>query len=216
MVVKKVLFDQFKHALRIFLSKDDLGQDKAFDLLKSSLDDEFMIIRRRIFLLLSFLYDTQAIMGAELKLLSGIKRQIGLALELLDVTLSKELKRYIFLLIDENIPLEKRINDLKTLLNLNNMSRDERLREIITDTKKWWLSWTCACGIYAVALLGIRELVGAIESALGITDQPVRETAVWALHKLDPQIYCKYSAEFLKDLNPQVSELALRLKSNNI
>ena len=146
--------------------------------------------------------------------MSGIKTQVGLALELLDVTLSKELKGYIFPLLDENTPLEKRIHELKTLLNLRNMGQSDRLREIITDAETRRMGWTSICGIYAAALLGLRDLVGVIESAIGRSDFIVRETAAWALFKLDPDTYHKYSDALLMDPNPRIAELAARFQKH--
>ena len=147
-------------------------------------------------------------MGAERKLSSGIKTQVGLALELLDVILSKDIKQYVLPLIDENTSMKKRVDILRGPLELDNMGQSERLVEIITDRARWRSGWTRACAIYSAALAGLDDLLGEIESVLEITDHPVRETAFWAFYRLNPQIYRKYINEIRLDPNPLVSRLA--------
>jgi HEAT repeat protein len=209
--VEKVLFGQVEHALRALLARQDLGKEKDFALLGSALDGELGDRRKRTFLLLSFLYDAQAIMGAERKLSSGIKAQVGLAIELLDVTLDKKTKRIVFPLVDENTPLAKRIAELKALVGLGNLSPEERLREIITDEAAWRSSWTRACAIHAAAVSGGQALAGEVEGALRIADHPVRETAAWALQRLDPDAYRRHVERLREDPNPQVARLAREL-----
>ena len=211
--VEKLLFGEIEHALHALRARQDLREEEAFALLRSALDGELADRRKRVFLLLSFLYDPQAIMGAERKLQSGIKTQVGLALELLDVTLTKKTRRMVFPLIDENTPLPRRIDELKALVGLANLGPDERLREIIADTTGWRSSWTLACAIHSAAVSGRRDLAEQVEAALSIGDHPVRETAAWALHRLDPDAYRRYAKRLRDDPNPLVAALARELSA---
>jgi hypothetical protein len=152
-------------------------------------------------------------MGAERRLQSGIKTQMGLALELLDVTLAKKTRRIIFPLVDENTPLPRRIEELRAIVGLGNQGPDERLKEIIADTVSWRSSWTRACAIHAAAVSGRRGVAGQVEAALSIADHPVRETAAWALHRLDPDAYRRHAWRLREDSNPQVAALAAELEA---
>lgn len=211
-VVEKLLLECSHHALQTLLAQEDLAEDEALDLLRSALAGEFVTARRSLFLLLTFLFDGQAIAGAERKLLSGIKAQTGLALELLDVTLSKEFKRYIFPLVDENTDITKRVESLKGFFDLDNLKLENRLRQIIVDRETWPQSWTRACAIYCAATLQLHDLSDAVESALSDEAHTVRETAVWALHQLDPAAFERRAANLVKDPNPMVADLVTRLR----
>ena len=209
--VEGLLRDQLRRALRALLATQDLGESREYELLRSALEDELALRRRRIFLLLSFLYDPQAVMGAERKLASGIKTQAALALELLDVTLEKDIKRCLFPLLDENVPLKRRVEELKGLVGLDNLSARDRLRELITDTAAWPSGWTRACAVHAAAAAGISELAPEVEAALGFPEPPVRETAAWALHRLDPAAWRRHAPELRDD--PQLCGLARQLEA---
>ena len=209
--IERVLLGEVLQALRALLAKQDFGEHEDFAILRSALEGEIADRRKRIFLLLSFLYDPQAILGAERKLDSGIKTQVGLALELLDVTLSKKTRRLVFPLVDENTPLQRRIAALKVHFGLGNLSQRERLKEIISDTVSWRSSWLRACAIHAAAVSGSRDLVGEVEDALRIAAHPVRETAAWALSRLAPDVYRRHAERLQGDPNPQVARLAREL-----
>jgi HEAT repeat protein len=211
--IEEALRGEVEEALRALLAQQDFGEGDAFALLKRALDGEIADRRKRVFLLLSFLYDAQAIVGAERKLSSGIKTQVGLALELLDVTLTKRTRRMVFPLLDENTPLGRRIAELEAQFGLGNLVPSDRLKEIITDTERWWSSWTRACAVHAAAASGSRGLVDEVEGALGIADHPVRETAAWALGRLDPAVYRRHAGALLKDPDPRVSRLARELQA---
>ena len=97
----------------ILVAMRDLGDEPDVALLMTALQGELAAVRSKIFLLLSFLYDARAVLGAERKLQDSRPSQRGLALELLDVMFSKELKRSVFALIDDNVPLDRRVRDLE-------------------------------------------------------------------------------------------------------
>jgi hypothetical protein len=203
-------------SLRALLAKQDLGDGEPLSLVSRALDGELADRRKRIFLLLSFLYDAQAIQGAERKLSSGIKTQVGLALELLDVTLEKKTRRMVFPLLDENTPLGRRIDELESAFRLGRLGAHDRLKEIITDTGRWRSSWTRACAIHAAAVSGSLDLAGEVEGALRIADHPVRETAAWALATLVPDVYRRHADELRKDPDPRVSRLARELEATGL
>ncbi len=209
--IERVLKDEVKHGLRVLLSKQDIGKDEGLDPLHRALDHEFDQVRKRAFLLLSFIHNARAILRAAEQLTFASSREKALALETLDVTLPGEQKALVFPLADPKMTLDQRAQHLGDLFSLPRRERGDRLNEIITDPEGVWTQgWTRSCAIYAVAKikLGDQVFLDAVEGALAITEHPVRETAAWALHTLAPGHYRPYAAELVADPNPQVAKLA--------
>jgi HEAT repeat protein len=210
--IEHILKGEVEHGLRVLLAKQDIGQDDVLELLHSALDYELNQVHKRVFLLLSFIYDAPAILRAEDQLVHGSSNEKALALETLDVTLSSEQKAMAFPLVDESKSLAERTQQLGKLFLSQNLSREERLDEIIADPQGVWThGWTRACAIYAVAKLSLAGLAGTIEAALTITEHPIRETAAWALHSLVPEKYQAHAAALAVDTNPHVARLAAYL-----
>ena len=210
--IEYTLRGEVEHGLRTQLAKEDIGFDAALGLLQHTLDYEFNQARKRVFLLISFIYDSKAIVGAEEKLIRGSKSEKALALETLDVALSSTQKGMVLPLVNPNLNREERIQQLNKLFNLPNLEREERLNEIISDPERFWTyGWTQACAIYANAKLKNDRSAQVIEKALAISEHPIRETAVWALHTLASDIYHHHAADLAADSNPQVAKLVIHL-----
>jgi HEAT repeat protein len=210
--IDRTLRGEVEHGLRVLFVKEDIGDDESLTHLHEALDYEFEQVHRRVFLLLSFVYDSQVILRAEEQLVGGSKGEQALAMETLDVTLSGEQKALVFPLVDHSKPLVERARQLDKLFTLRHISRHQRLNEIITDPEGVWThGWTRACAIYAAAKLGVAESVEVIEEALSIREHPIRETAAWALYTLAPERYQAHAAELATDVNPQVAQLAATL-----
>ena len=185
------------------MAQQDLDQNEALEPLQRALADEYSQIRQRAFLLLSFIYDSKAILRAEEQLMSGDSSEQALALEMLDVTLSGGEKAILFPLAAPKLTREKRIQQLNTLIPTTSMPQETRLKEIITIVGDGWNhDWIRACAIYAAGKLGFEELVDEIEAAITCRTPFLRETAAWALHELAPARFKAHAAELAADSDP--------------
>ena len=92
-----------EHGLRILTAQQEIGQEAGLEPLQNALDDEFGLLLRRLFLLLSLLYDAQAILRAERQLTQASLGSHALALEMLDVTLAGEHKAQVLSLVNPNV-----------------------------------------------------------------------------------------------------------------
>ncbi len=210
--IEYTLRGEVEHGLRTQLAKEDIGEDKALVLLHNTLDYEFNQARRRVFLLISFIYDAKAILRAEEQLIRGSKNEKALSLETLEVTLSSTEKTMVLPLVNPNLNREQRIEQLNKRFELPKLEREERLNEMISDPERLWTyGWTQACAIYANAKLHYDTSVKVIEKALAISEHPIQETAVLALHTLAPNIYHHHAADLAADTNPQVAKLVTHL-----
>lgn len=185
--IDQALHAQAEHGLRILLAKQDIGEEAALAFLHAALDQELSQVRQRVFLLLSFLYQPEALLRVEKQLARGNQATTALVLETLDVTLTGGQKAIVFALVDESKPLTQRIQQLGHLFALPGLPRNERLSEIFTDKQVWTAEWTRACALYAIGKLNIYILEEAVEDVLRDDAPRVRETAAWALAKMSPR-----------------------------
>lgn len=210
--INRTLRGEVAHSLRVLLTKQDLGKADVYDAVHRALDHEYEEARQRTFLLLSFIYDTRAILRAEEQLILGNSASQALALETLDVTLTGEQKQMVFPLVDAKLAPEQRIKQLQAIFELDHSSTNDRLAEIIADPEQEWTNgWTRACVLQAVGKLGLTELVQVVEDALRIEEHPVQETAVWTLYTLSPQHFKTHQDRLKLDDNPNVAKLAMSL-----
>lgn len=143
----------------------------ALALLLGALEDELAVCRRRIFSLLSFLYDRKVVCGAEQRLLSGLAAQRGLALELLDVILPRPLKRLLLPLLDDSRPREARVGELAAALELPRSGAEEILSEMISAPALWPSAWIRTCALYAASSswLAARPFAGRKAGSMALT-----------------------------------------------
>lgn len=211
--IERTLRGEVAHALRLLLTKQALGETDLFTAVHRALDYEYAEARQRSFLLLSFSYDSEAILRAEEQLLHSQPASQALALETLDVTLTSQQKQLIFPLVDAKLTPAQQIQQLQAVFPLKSLSQTARLKEIIADPDgEWTNGWTRACVLQVVGKLGLTELVDVVEAALRIEEHPVQETAVWALHTLAPERLKKQQAKLQQAPNPQVQQLAEKLQ----
>jgi HEAT repeat protein len=187
--VNAVLRQEVEQAHRLLVALQDIGGEEAVQSLGRALGDELVRARRRIFWLLSFIYESRPLLRAEAELSHGSKSGQAVALEMLDVTLSPGHKLLTFPIIDPKIGRDQRVQLLNRQFQTNSLGRDERLLDLIAQRSHgdiqnadegWARPWTRACAIYAAAKLGLSEAVPSVEAASADRDPVVQETALWA------------------------------------
>jgi HEAT repeat protein len=132
----------------------DLGSDQALGLLTAALDREVDQSRRRLFLLLSFIYDSTAILRARDNLAHPSKDKRAYASEVLDVTLPREVKPLLLPLLEE-MPLADRCRRLAEETGEHQRSPRDRVGEVLGRTEEWITSWTRSCAARAAAAMGL-------------------------------------------------------------
>ncbi len=210
-VLDKALLREVTSGHKILVAREDIEENDATALLRQSLLDELLQINRRVFWLLSFLYDAQAIARAEFHLLHGSSSEQALAMEMLNVTLSSYHQTLTFPLIDVKLDQTQRIKLLNRRLEMPPLTSDAQIEDLIRNSDQGWVR---ACAIYAAAQLAVDRSVPAIEAALADPEPLVRETAVWGLFTLAPDQFRKYADVLLADKDRHVGRLAVELLGN--
>jgi HEAT repeat protein len=161
----------------------DLDEDASLDLLRGALEAEVARSRERVFLLLSFVYDAQAILRAREHRADPSREKRAYALEVLDVTLETDLRRRVLPLLDDAPDKSARLAEW---FPHPPVPSSRRLVEILERDPEWATPWTQACAMHVAAQsigIGVREKVEAVVS--GETTALVRETATSAIERLD-------------------------------
>jgi AAA family ATP:ADP antiporter len=140
---------------------------------------------RNIFGLLSLLHSSTHIWAAHESLLAGKAALRAHSLEYLDNTLSGDLRRNVFLVIDDT-PLDEKLRRANKTFGISSPSRLQCLHkhlEMDGDSEREGL---VVAALYAVYTERVSELYPRVETLLGLDSEPfVQETAEWVARRLD-------------------------------
>jgi ATP:ADP antiporter, AAA family len=200
------------YAARLLRARLDLGQEEGLAPLQRALSDETMRTRQRIFFLLSYLYDPRAMLAASQWLEKGQGPDRALAMEMLDVNLTSEHKGLVFPLVDSRLSLEQQATAMARPFAVGPEERDRVLLGMVAgEGDPPFGGWIQTCAVYAAGRLGLHEAVEAVEANLHAPAGELRETAVWALHRLAPDRLRRFAEALALDGNPLVAGLAAGL-----
>jgi hypothetical protein len=208
--IQRHLADEVEHATWILAALADIGDDAAVSLLRTALQHDLAQLCRRLFLLLSFIYEAQSILRAWENMTHDSAEKRAYALEIIDVLVASELKPLLLPLLDELSPAE-RLQRLSVRFPQRRLGCDQRLREIVSQPEKWAHPWTKASALYTMAQLTAVGCVDVVVSALSSPDTLVMETAWWTLAKLDAVTCRRYAMEIHHDSSPPIAHVLRQL-----
>jgi AAA family ATP:ADP antiporter len=183
-LVQQQIEAEAAESARALAMQVDLAHVDAAHLLHEALDEALARGRERIFYLLSFLYDRQAILRARDNLAHDSAGKRAYALEVIDVLLPRAVKRMVLPLLSDLSP-GRRVQQLAALFPQPQRDPAARLHEIVTGPPGRFSPWARACALYAAGGLPAPTLRETVASALSAPEPLVRETALWALSRLD-------------------------------
>lgn len=189
----------------------DIANDPEGALLHAALQREFEHSCRRLYFLLSFVYDAQALGKAWDNLTHPAAEKRAYALEVIDVLVAPELKAQLLPLVDELTP-EQRLQRLRGHFPQPSLSREQRLQDIIRRSDADTTPWTKACALYTAAIYSATSCTAAAVTALAATDPVVRETAIWTLARLNPAVYAQHARQLDDDHSPHVTRALKQLE----
>jgi AAA family ATP:ADP antiporter len=204
--IQRHIDDEVEHATWILAALADIGNHAAVSLLRTALQHNLVQLCRRLFLLLSFIYEAQPMLRAWENLAHDSAEKRAYALEIIDVLVASELKPLLLPLLDELSPIE-RLQRLSVRFPQLRLGCHQRLREIVTRPEQWTHPWTKASALYTMAQLAAVGCVDVVISALSAPDALVRETAWCTLAKLDAGTCRRYAKELHHDSSPSVARV---------
>jgi hypothetical protein len=162
----------------------DVEGDSSLQSLSESLREEIGQSRTRVFLLLSFVYDRKTVVSARDNLDSASREKRAYAAEILEVTLSQELKELALPLLDHSSP-EDCLSRLGRRFPQTRRQVAESLAEILRSTDGKIRNWTRACAIYGATRLEANGFSSEVALLTGDPSPLVAETAQWASNRND-------------------------------
>jgi CRP-like cAMP-binding protein/ATP/ADP translocase len=140
-------------------------------------------MRTRIFILCSFIYDTQTMARVRSDYASGLEGQRSYAVEVLHVTLSRDLRLLVIALLDDAIESRQGLDALMDIFEQPWLTREAWLERILTTKES--SPWLRVSALYGIRRRMERNLIRSVQSITSDESHFVRETAEWVLDRLD-------------------------------
>ncbi|HWZ21616.1 MAG TPA: cyclic nucleotide-binding domain-containing protein, partial [Cytophagaceae bacterium] len=170
----------------------ELGSDAEARHLRRAIIEEIESTDNKIFMLLSLVYEPNSIQLVRQNIESRTSEGVVYAIELLNVFIADELKPVLFPLLDE-ISIEEKILKLQQHYLREKFSSTEILIEIINRDYNYVNRWTKACAMYRYCGMPEAKVTDDMVANLFNPDSLLRETAAYAIYKLDKEAYHRYT-----------------------
>ncbi len=156
--------------------------------LRDALGDETVASVRRVEVLLDLVHDPQALGSGFARLGAADDRERNTALEMLEVTMGRQLCRLVLPVLDPTVDAGSRDRFLEARCPVERHRLAEWLQDLSLDESDYWHEpWLRACALYAACGLLSTDTVGRLAWALLADPDPdVVETARWALDRSPP------------------------------
>jgi hypothetical protein len=166
---------------------DGLRRRPGAEVLQRALESDFRDARSRALLLLSFAYHAQSVLRAHSALQQASTDRLPFALETVDALLPARLRPLLMPLI-EPLPHARRVASWRAAgVEIDAPSLEALFRSLLAFNGERPLApWTRMCAAYAVAVLGERSALPALERMAAETQPRLSEMARWSLARLIP------------------------------
>ncbi|MCE7865018.1 MAG: hypothetical protein DYG99_15895 [Bacteroidetes bacterium CHB5] len=186
----------------------EVGDRDEARVVRKALHREIQNDIEHIYMLLAMLYDTRSIQLVKENIDSGTAEGVTYAIELLDAFLSEQLKMRVLPVLDDlstgekvkrldifypRVPLDEKLV-LKFLIN-----RD------FTQSNRW----TKAAVLYQIGVQKIAEFNMDLIAQLFNPDQLICETAAWALHQINPELYTTHTGRLSQEVKRKLDKSVL-------
>lgn len=176
---------ELTHAAWILATTKDTHLGRRFPLLLKDLRNKMHLIRQRLFMTLSLIYNPKEIKKLEKHYYAGDREKRAYALEVLGKLLLSTSIAEIFILFDD-IPDSDRLDQLLESYPLETRDAGQHVNEVIAGRHEGLSFWTQCTALYEVGKYRYQEYYPAVLLALRSPEKIVRETAVWTISRLRP------------------------------
>jgi HEAT repeat protein len=176
----------------------EIPKDKYSSYLSESLYEENVNDIKHIYTLLSMLYDPASIHLVKQNLESGTSEGITLAIEMLDVLLSEDLKNKIIPVLDDISTAEK-VKKLEPYYPRVELTSMQVLKFLLNRDFTQSNRWTKCCVLYHMGSLKKKIFENDIIANLFNPDDMIRQMAAWALYQLDEKLFFEHIIRLDKD-----------------
>lgn len=164
------------------------AEEPAYALLRDALREEIRTNFDHTTMLLSILYDPEAVQLVRENIESGDPNGIAYALELLDLFVDKDLKPKLFPLLDD-IAVEQKLELLQTFFPRESYTPIQVINYILNRDFNMNNRWTKVCAVYVSAFLPEFRISRGLIAQLFNQDKMLQETAAWVIYNKDKNFY---------------------------
>ena len=212
-LIRKQIFNDIGGAAWSIGALVDIGEEEKFAMLSRALLYDIDRSIDRMLLLLSFVYPSEAILGARTNLTHASVAKRAYAMETLDNLLSQELKDAFLPLIDDIKP-DQKLKRLEHVCPQEHAGAIQRLSEIIERPLHASSAWSKACSLYILGQMMEGKYTDAVAGALASSSETVRETALWALWQIKPDDLQEHIGGLVHDSSTRVARMARYIMSS--
>ncbi|MCF8369982.1 MAG: hypothetical protein K9H64_00065 [Bacteroidales bacterium] len=145
-LIKETIDEEVAITVWIMAALLDIRKENDMQILKEALEYELVQKKQNVFLLLSMIYDSKTIRYIQEIFQTGTHESKVYATEILDLTVSPEIKE-IFLPLLEDLSLEEGLRLFKDHYPQQKMTVNDRIKDIINKDYLKINRWTKACAI---------------------------------------------------------------------
>jgi HEAT repeat protein len=193
LLLKQALEEEIGSIVWTLASIVDITISTSSNLLISALEWEFSQKKERLYVLLSLMYDAKTIGYIREIMENGSSSSRVYALEIIDITVPSEIKQLLLPLLEELPPVEC-ISAFKFLYPQEELSIQDRLKDIIFKDHATVNRWTKACALRLLGDLGLQESCEVLMANTVNNDMLLAETAAYALRDIAPD---KFENQFV-------------------
>ena len=191
----------FINSIDVIMSSASATELPYFVLLINALETELQHLKKRLLLLLSYIYKANDVLEVWKSMQMGNQEKKANALEILDVLIAKDLSSVILPLL-EDFPVSQQLKILNARFPQKRMEVNYYLQKLISRQEVPVVNtWTQAVTIYVAGHLQITPLIQEVVLAVSHPNRLVAETACWALQEFYPE----NTSDYLSLLNHEQS-----------
>jgi len=167
---------------------NELPESEEFRLLRSALREEIRNNFDHVTMLLSILYDPEAVQLVRENIESGDPNGVAYALELMDLFVEQDLKPKLFPIFDD-IPIDKKLEQLQVYFPRENYNPIQVINYILNRDFNMNNRWTKVCAVYASAYIKDFRVSRGLIAQMFNQDKLLQETAAWVIFNKDKNFY---------------------------
>ncbi|MBL7834325.1 MAG: HEAT repeat domain-containing protein [Cyclobacteriaceae bacterium] len=166
----------------------ELPDEAEYALLRDAIREEIRSNFDHITMLLSILYDPEAVQLVRENIESGDPNGVAYALELMDLFVEKDLKPKLFPLFDD-IPVEQKLEQLQIYFPRESYNPIQVINYILNRDFNMNNRWTKVCAVYVSAYLKDFRVSRGLIAQMFNQDKMLQETAAWVIYNKDKNFY---------------------------
>lgn len=188
----------------LLASMEDLYQSGPYQLVHNALGSELDVRRDNLLLLCSFLFPSVVMLDTRANIDSRISDLRVFALEVLDNVLTTEIKQVVLPILDD-LTVAERLRYLQEKFPQEKLEPSTRFNQLVDQYMDNAFYWTRACVLYQIGQDRNNIHQDTVSGCLDDPEPVIRETAIWALWRLEPPDLQRSLRAHLDDPSPQVA-----------